>query len=333
MTGESVLFACDAQGAPAEAALLFAPQRVLAVQSSSGAITYAPGSDYTIQPGSHRIIAPAGTTLPVKTRAELTPPLGSQPYSLIRRDGAGDILFGAGHEYHDMQALVTYTHAPGEWRGPCPQRAGDLLPVTLRRLESHAPVRIALLGDSISTGCNGSKWAGTPPYQPFYAELLAGNIQAVYGSPVTLENFAVGGMDSAWGAQNTAPVIAARPDLAILAFGMNDSTGNCPTGRYIANLRAQIDAIQGALPACDIILVASMLSNPDWHIARPDLLIEYRAAMDALLTPGVALADVTSVWAEMMARKKHLDVTGNGVNHPNDFGHRVYADVLTALLV
>ena len=28
-----------------------------------------------------------------------------------------------------------------------------------------------------------------------------------------------------------------------------------------------------------------------------------------------------------------ISSTGNGVNHPNDFGHRVYAQVLSALLI
>jgi deoxyinosine 3'endonuclease (endonuclease V) len=42
---------------------------------------------------------------------------------------------------------------------------------------------------------------------------------------------------------------------------------------------------------------------------------------------------VTSVWEGLLKRKKHLDVTGNGVNHPNDFGHRLYAQVLAALLI
>lgn len=34
-----------------------------------------------------------------------------------------------------------------------------------------------------------------------------------------------------------------------------------------------------------------------------------------------------------MKAKNFLDLTGNGVNHPNDFGHRVYARVLSALLI
>ena len=49
--------------------------------------------------------------------------------------------------------------------------------------------------------------------------------------------------------------------------------------------------------------------------------------------PGVALADVTAVWELLLTHKHDLDLTGNGLNHPNDFGHRVYAQmILRAIL-
>ena len=42
---------------------------------------------------------------------------------------------------------------------------------------------------------------------------------------------------------------------------------------------------------------------------------------------------MTAVWQTLLARKHYLDMTGNGVNHPNDYGHRLYAQVILALLV
>jgi hypothetical protein len=42
---------------------------------------------------------------------------------------------------------------------------------------------------------------------------------------------------------------------------------------------------------------------------------------------------MTSVWTGFLELKQDWDLTGNGVNHPNDFGHRVYAQVLSALLI
>jgi len=35
----------------------------------------------------------------------------------------------------------------------------------------------------------------------------------------------------------------------------------------------------------------------------------------------------------MLRRKRFVDLTGNGVNHPNDYGHALYADVVTAAIL
>jgi len=58
---------------------------------------------------------------------------------------------------------------------------------------------------------------------------------------------------------------------------------------------------------------------------------QYRDALMRLSGPGVAVADLTSMWADLLKIKKFVDLTGNGVNHPNDFAHRVYAEVILEL--
>ena len=57
-----------------------------------------------------------------------------------------------------------------------------------------------------------------------------------------------------------------------------------------------------------------------------------RDALAKLTGPGIALADLTAVWTGFLERKHDWDQTGNGVNHPNDFGHRVYAQVISTLV-
>ena len=91
---------------------------------------------------------------------DLRRPPGSQRHALTHRDGNGEILFGATHEYHDMQTVVTYTHAADAWAGPNPSFDADRLPRTVKKISDRRPLRIALLGDSISTGCNASGWRG-----------------------------------------------------------------------------------------------------------------------------------------------------------------------------
>jgi acyl-CoA thioesterase-1 len=76
-----------------------------------------------------------------------------------------------------------------------------------------------------------------------------------------------------------------------------------------------------------------MLGGPSRTALRHKLFPQYRDALARLCGPGIALADLTSVWAELLEHKQAWDLTGNGVNHPNDFGHRVYAQVLSSLLI
>ncbi|MBC7967516.1 MAG: prolyl oligopeptidase family serine peptidase, partial [Fuerstia sp.] len=127
-------------------------------------------------------------------------------------------------------------------------------------------------------------------------------------------------------------VVAAKPDLVILAFGMNDSSGRSAE-EYKSNTLAMIKAVREAQPQAEFILIATMLGNRDWVTLKHELFPQYRTALQELTEPGIALADMTSIWTEMLNRKQDWDLTGNGVNHPNDFGHRVYAQVLTTLLV
>jgi lysophospholipase L1-like esterase len=308
MLGESVLFIKDHGATEAKASLLFVPTKILSVRNSSGDTTYVEGKDYLWKPNSREIGLPAGSKIVFKTPTDLRRSPGSQPYRLVPRDGKGEIMFGGGHEYHDMQTVITYEHQPNAWAGPKPTFVGNQLPNTLKILREKKPLTIGLLGDSISTGCNASGWANAAPYQPAYQDLLAMNLEAI------------------------GKVVEAKPDLVILAFGMNDVSG-VATVDYQANLKRMIDAVHDANPKAEVILVASMLGNRDWVALRHEYFIPYRDALAQLCKTGIVLADMTSMWTELFKYKKDWDMTGNGVNHPNDFGHRIYAQVLSTLLI
>ena len=204
----------------------------------------------------------------------------------------------------------------------------------MRSWRTKKPLTIALLGDSISTGCNASGWAHGAPFQPPYQDLFVMNLERKYGSAITLKNFAVGGTDTSWGLANIGKVfeVEVKPDLVILAFGMNDSAGR-PAKDYQSNIGAMVEAVRKDVPDAEFILVATMVGNPDWVTLKQELFPQYRDALAELCGPGIALADMTTLWTEFLQRKQDRDLTGNGVNHPNDFGHRVYAQVLSALLI
>lgn len=331
MHGESVLFIKDDDG-NAHASAVFPMEQLLSITNAAGDVTYDEGRDFTWSEGSREIRLTPNSRIVSSKPADLLRPANTQQFHLVHRNGQGDIYFGAKLEYQRLQTCVTYKHAADAWQGEGPNFNAASLPKTLAKLRGGEPLRILLIGDSISTGCNASGWAGGPPFQPAYPELLKSVLEHKYTSKISLTNLSVGGMATPWLLTMLDKVIAEKPDLVIIAFGMNDAAGR-PAAEYQANTRTAIAKIKSQLPDTEFILVATMIGNQDWVALKPELFPAYRDALRELCGPGIALADVTSVWSELLKVKTHYDFTGNGVNHPNDFGHRIYAQVITALLV
>jgi lysophospholipase L1-like esterase len=245
------------------------------------------------------------------------------------------LLFAEGHLFHDLQTVAEY-ETDERWTGFVPARAAEFLPRTIARLESKEPLRLVVLGDSISAGANASAFIRANPYLPPYPQRVARGLEALGASHVTLINLAVGGKTSSWGLTRLPDVIADKPDLLIIAFGMNDalrgdSVGALPR-QYGSNMREMITRARRALPKCEIILVASMIGNPDWDHLEQSRFRQFRDELLRLEGPGVAVADVTSFWAAVLKRKSFADLTGNGLNHPNDFGHQIYSQVILELM-
>jgi lysophospholipase L1-like esterase len=332
MRGESVLFLKDSSGGEARASVCFPIEKPLTLTNSSGTVTYEEGRDFKWTTGSREIVLPAGSRIISSTPADLRRPAKSQQYHLPHRDGNGDIYFGGRLEYADLQTCVTYEHSVESWDEIAPAFDESALPSTIRTLRAKQPLRIVTIGDSISAGCNASGWAGAAPFQPAYPELVQLDLEKRTGSKVSLTNLSVSGMSTDWALTMIDKIVDARPDLVIVAFGMNDASGR-PAADYQANTNAVVDKVRHKLPKAEIILVAPMFGNRDWVSLKQELFPEFCAALKKLREPGVAVADVTSIWGELLKHKTHYDLTGNGVNHPNDFGHRVYAQVISALLV
>ena len=82
------------------------------------------------------------------------------------------------------------------------------------------------------------------------------------------------------------------------------------------------------LPELEILWVAPMLGNREWIHTPREMFFLYRDALRGLIQEGESLADLTEVWEILLQRKHDLDLTGNGLNHPNDFGHRLYAQAI-----
>lgn len=328
---EALMFvqANDAQLASAK--LLSLPIKELELYSADEVTHYEPGRDYTWHEKDRLITLTPQTRIPYLTSKQLYPEVGAPNSYAQFRGGSHALLYSGGSYFHDRQVVANYKHRD-RWRGFRQKSEVVLLPAAMSRLHAKKPLRVSLLGDSISTGDNASGKTGVPPYQPFYMDLVVEELRTHFHTDIPFNNRSVGGMSTDWGLTQVDTVAADKPDLCLIAFGMNDIWGFTPE-QYADHTRKMMAGIKAKCPKVEFILISGMLPNPEWVSAENEAkFAQYLKQLQSMRAQGVAVADVSSLWHDVYLLKGFLSLTGNGLNHPNDYGHRLYAQVILACM-
>lgn len=339
---ETAMLLADRQGRLPAPGLLCPAERILSVCDYGRRREYRAGRDYALT-DTGGLSVPDGSAL-----YDLACPYGRY-YQDWYIPGVNRPMVGGGAQMRteavggcggltDFQIRITYRRRAA-FPGPVPPAKGGLLPRTAGRLERGEPLTVALLGDSISAGWSASGFAGLPPFQPPYFRLFTEALRQ--RCPVREHNLSVGGKTSVWGreAAQTAALAAAGPDLAIVAFGMNDGASERMTAEIFRDNVAEIvRAVRSRCPHTEWLLVSPMLPNAELGYEEGVSVLQHQHEYPAALADlegesgGVAVADVTSVHRTLLGRKAYRDMSANNINHPNDFLHRVYAQVLLRTL-
>lgn len=217
--------------------------------------------------------------------------------------------------------------------GNIPERQGNKLSHICKKMNDKEKVNVVFYGDSITEGANASGELGIAPYMEKWSQLVVNALKETYQyEDIVHINTALGGMDSVWGKENVKErVTDKKPDLLCIGFGMND--GNRTADGYQGNIESMIKAVSEEKPDCDIILIATMLPNKEtvgfWGNQEQFLPVLKRIAQKY---ENVAVADMTTMHGDLLKGKRLFDMTGNNVNHPNDFLIRVYAQVINEVL-
>lgn len=242
------------------------------------------------------------------------------------------------------QISVYYEH-DGKYMGKIPVGQSDKFAFVNDKVKNGGVLNICVIGDSITKGCGSSGYImtseptrnslpGGDPYKiafPSYINLVKDFIESK-GVTVNLCNTAVGGTGVSNGMYQIGQWTI-TPDLAIIAFGMNDAKVAVDT--FKEKTRELIEKVRELNSQCEILLVSSMIPNPDiidWlgNIAafEEKSLLPLLSAYDK-----IGLSPMTSVSESIYNSigKKFEDINSNSVNHPNDFLHGIYAQ--TALTV
>lgn len=261
---------------------------------------------------------------------QLFVPEGS-PNSYKHRTGnpQQNLLYAPGKWFHERNLEITYQRADAN---PIPRnKPAPTLVRSLEKLRNRSKFVLAISGDSISTGLDASGTTMSPPNQPGYPDLVAAQLTRDFGAEIELVNRSVPGWSIANGLSDLDKLLACKPDLLVVAYGMNDVGRRDPA--WFADQARKIEAnAKEVMPDLEILWVTPMLGNREWVHTPREMFFEYQRALRQVVSPGDALADVTGVW-EILSRQKHdLDYTGNGLNHPNDFGHRLYAQSILECL-
>jgi len=346
--GESIwreTFAMISENGSCKAPFLFEPQQIIKVESYDGKQEYEQGCDFTVEKGM-LVLTPGSrirhtdaevffypTIQEAKTALEeAAVDLGFGPVATTEGNYVNLSAVGNPEVVTKWQLAVTYT-TKEKWKGLIPESSQKELPGLCEKLKRKEEIRIVLYGDSISCGFDCSGKYGQKPGQPVWPDLLKRCMDEKWESPVRFWNRSVSGVDTEWAIQNAKQrVCAYEPDLVILGFGMND---RCHKAEYAEKTQRLIDTIRKKCPQTEFVLIATTLPNPllytppMYFCAYQD---EYEDALKALCGPGVVLANVQAVQKEIMKKKRYLDLTGNLLNHPNDYLSRIQAQVLAAVL-
>lgn len=314
-----------------EATLLFKAKKILSVTSADKTKQFVEGKDWQYTNGKFQLSA--GSSIPYFKQSDLLYNIDKPGWSMTGKVKGTYVLFSESTFFWENQIAITYIPEKEEkWKGPAPVFAQKSLSETISRLKGKKNLNIVFFGNSIETGCNSSGFQNISPYMPSWPELIVHNLRSNYEGNIRYSNPSVGGMLAQWGKDNADSLVAsASPNLVIIGFGMNDGTFGVHYATYIANIKGIMNAVLAKNPKAEFILIATMLANPD--AMQNNIQASYKSELEKLAKKGVVIANITDVHTELLKHKTYQDMTGNNVNHPNDYLVRWYAQYISGLLI
>ncbi|MBQ0032717.1 MAG: SGNH/GDSL hydrolase family protein [bacterium] len=337
MANESVAF----MGTVDAASLMYQADEILSVWSSDLKTEFVRDVDWTFDATTHRIKPTTATRIPYYTEAEYYPESGTVGGNVFDCNVPGRkyVLFGEGTTMHRKQVWVTYRHADA-WSGPNPRNEAAAFAPLLDELQGYTGGNILFFGDSITAGGNSSGEVGFEPFVPGWPRQVFAAITNFTGNlRLKYVNTAVGGMTSHWGVSTVQEnVVAYAPKFVAIAFGMNDGDA---TANYTNRIATIVRAVHAGCPDASVLLVSPMVPNAEATIfaSKAALFPQYETALAGLVDDfhaqgfaRIGLANVTTMHRAVLEKKRFRDMTGNNVNHCNDFSARIYRDTILAAL-
>lgn len=325
--------------------LLYPIEKVISVRSSDLKTEYVCGIDYDVDAQGRLIVLKSGR-IPVLEYSKYFFKLSKSEHDKNKLNTKFPAYNNPGYGYIRAEAssydagmgkwtlAITYKHS-AESPVSIPEVKSDTFEKLIAKLDAGENIKIVSTGDSITDGWSSTGMVNRRPFCPQYNELVVNYIKEAYGVEVGHKNVGVSGSNTNGGVSKLPEICAEAPDLVIIAFGMNDGC-SMPTETYIANINTMVNTIKEECPDACVIVVGTCLPNEEvsWNPGDANSLLvyhkEYAPALEAAEEnwTNAAFANVTKINEEIYERKVYQDLSGSNSNHPNDYMHRVYAQVI-----
>jgi len=161
---------------------------------------------------------------------------------------------------------------------------------------------------------------------PNFMDLTEQGLEEYYQNDVILNNLSVGGKTSLWGSSSVilGDIKDSNPDVVFIHFGINDCGDGVSPNSFRDNIEFIILSVREELPGCEFVILTAFSPNPTVYDSLR--FEDYWEKMRDLESnhPGVKVIDVWTLSQEILTSKKYEDLTGNGINHVNDYSSRLY---------
>jgi lysophospholipase L1-like esterase len=209
---------------------------------------------------------------------------------------------------------------------------------TLKKLQNGEEVRIAFLGDSVTLGAEAGPWwenLWTEKNEGYASRMVVELRKRYPKATITPIPAFKGGINTGAAAELVEKsVVPAKPDLLLIAFGLNDAHGPVkgppinPPAKYKEDILAIIKTAKQS--GSEVLLVVPFEPNPFLKNGIAKRILDYRKVLlDLSKEQNVACADVYTEWMnQAKSGIPPFSQLHNWNNHPGPEGHKVYADVL-----
>ena len=198
--------------------------------------------------------------------------------------------------------------------------AGDpaRIQAVLAKARRREPICVAAIGGSITAGGRNTK----DPSRRYIQQLAKWFEKTFPDLKVRVVNAGIGATNSGYGALRVQrDVIAQQPDLVVVEYAVNDSTG-------IATLDESYEGVlrQMLASSTNLAVIELFFMHKDGKSAQP----EQEALGRHYGLPMISFRD--AVWPELQAGKLKWETIYDDVVHPNDAGHDIASELLRSFL-